>query len=380
MSWSWFERPFHFLFKTQLRGQEVVSRLSCLCTAAMDQLMTLRPSEYSVWFLAFAQFPVGEAIALYQVLIYYQNGSWEVAATESTQITPCPADLLASLTQTTDVGADGISLTQAVSIDYDTAHTRPATLSGLASVIRPSQVRTLPGIFEVHSTAVMGVASALSNGDFQMRACAKCKTSVAEDPGLGDSAVCSTHPDAGVEDRWLFSLHLKDQHGGCQAMLYHDAASTLPFLTGVVADAKALPKIVRAFRAIPWSLRLVFKANDYKQTNYLEVKRMVPTLTAEGIVAAFRLLPAPHAQLGEACPFAYCASVKFDVSLGSIWTVFKIQSTEHARRTDRAGSRKRHRPMPTETHTNRKPIPTENRAICAIFPVLLSTSARECDL
>ena len=391
LSWSWFERPFHFLFKTQLRGQEVVSRLSCLCTPAMDQLMTLRPSEYSgevgtcvcgraviqrgpftleqrrddqaaqqkgstggkgkskgkkdkgkkgkdkqqeeqlkmevhllggqgldeVLFLdgwadaatqmgqtfkdkhvyricgarkidetpkyststlpyflrivppigvntkieeytaspwaelpmhhpftkigslgnnqatlrrcllgvvshqpgnvaretrygpgrvcnavikqddhlircgfwrahgeALAQFPVGEAIALYQVLIYYQNGSWEVAATESTEITPCPADLLASLTQTTDVGADGISLTQAVSIDYDTAHTRPATLSGLASVIRPSQVRTLHGIFEVHSAAVMGVASALSNGDFQMRACARCKASVAEDPGL----------------------------------------------------------------------------------------------------------------------------------------------------------------------------------------------------
>ncbi len=74
-------------------------------------------------------------------------------------------------------------------------------------------------------------------------------------------------------------------------MLYHDAASPLPFLSGVAADTRSLTKIVRSFRAVPWSIRLIFKANDYKQTNYLEVKRLAPTLTVDGIVASLSKRP-----------------------------------------------------------------------------------------
>ena len=94
-----------------------------------------------------AEYGVGAAVALYRVLVYFANGSWEVTATESTLIAACPTDLVPELTANTDHTARGISLTQTVSIDYDTVHTRPATLSGLASALRPSQPRSLSGVF-----------------------------------------------------------------------------------------------------------------------------------------------------------------------------------------------------------------------------------------
>ena len=53
-----------------------------------------------------------------------------------------------------------------------------------------------------------------------------------------------------------------------------------------------------------------------KRTNYLEIKRIEPTLTTEGVVASFRLLPTPHVPNQDACPFALCASVSYDNDLG----------------------------------------------------------------
>ena len=259
-----------------------------------------------------AQYGLGAAVALYQVLVYFANGSWEVGATESTVIADCPADLAVELNAKTDHTAAGISLTQPFSTDYDTVRTRPATLSGLASVLRPSQPRSLSGVFEIHSVAVVGVVAVLSNDNFQMQACQQCKATVAE-----DTQKCSIHPDAATEMRWIFSLELADQVASCKTMLYHDTASLLSFLTGDATDLKVRAKIVRAFRAVPWSVRLVFRSNEYRQQNYLEIKRMEPTLTFEGVVASFRLLPAPHVQCGGASPFACCAEVQFDDNLGA---------------------------------------------------------------
>ena len=98
-------------------------------------------------------------------------------------------------------------------------------------------------------------------------------------------------------------------------LLYHDTAAQIPFLDGDGADEASRLKITSAFRAKPWSIRVVYKKNEMKRTNYLEIKRIEPTLTTEGVVASFRLLPTPHVPNQNACPFAPCASVSYDTDL-----------------------------------------------------------------
>ena len=67
--------------------------------------------------------------------------------------------------------------------------------------------------------------------------------------------------------------------------MYHDSAAQIPFLDGDGADDANKSKINSAFRAKPWSIRVVYKKNEMKGTNYLEIKRIEPTLTTEGVVA-----------------------------------------------------------------------------------------------
>ena len=103
-----------------------------------------------------SEYPVGTAVVLHQVNVYTKNGGWEVASTESTIIEECPQELREPLLSETNLQADGITLTQQMSnVDYNTAKTTPATLSGLASVISPQAARELRGVFEVHSVAVI---------------------------------------------------------------------------------------------------------------------------------------------------------------------------------------------------------------------------------
>ncbi len=248
-----------------------------------------------------AAYPVGTALALHQVSVYHKNGGWEVAATEATQIEECPQELRQDLLDA-----------WMPSVDYNVVKATPATLSGLASVILPQNPRELEGVFEVHSVAVLGVSSVLNDGAFQMRSCTKCKAIVHTD--LDRCEQCTDFE--GFEQRWILSLDLADQKGGCSAMLYHDTAAGIPFLDGDGADDANKLKINSAFRAKPWSIRVVYKKNEMKRTNYLEIKRMEPTLTTEGVVASFRLLPTPHVPNQDACPFALCASVSYDNDLG----------------------------------------------------------------
>ena len=63
---------------------------------------------------------------------------------------------------------------------------------------------------------------------------------------------------------------------------------------------------------------MVYKKNEVKLTNYLEIKKIEPTLTAEGVVASFRMVPAPTVVSQDACPFAKCAEVTYDNELGCL--------------------------------------------------------------
>ena len=188
-----------------------------------------------------ARHPVGTALVLHQVNVFHKNGGWEVAATAGTQIEGCPEDLRKTLIDSTDLDATGITLTNTPNVDYNTVKTKPATLSGLASVIVPHHERELEGVVEVHSVAVLGVSSVLGDGAFSMRSCKKCKGHVRE--GLQQCEYCEDFD--GFEQRWIFSLEMADQKGACAAMLYHDAAAALPFLGGDACDGGDKLKITR---------------------------------------------------------------------------------------------------------------------------------------
>ena len=265
---------------------------------------------------ALSQYAVGEPVALMQVTVYQGTHGWEVAATEATRVVPCPESLREGLLNTTEVGAAGTSLTQVARIDYDAVKPIPATLSGLTSVIQPRVVRDLTGVYEVHSVAVMGVSAVLENGGFSMMSCAMCKTQVDASTGKCHNP---EHSSADAEPRWILQLDLADYSGGAKAMLYHETAETLPFLYGDGDDAPNKLRITRAFRASPWSTRLIYKRHDHNHTNFLEIKRIIPTINGEGVVASFRLLPTPHVPRNDACPFAACRNVSYDKDLGALF-------------------------------------------------------------
>ena len=66
---------------------------------------------------------------------------------------------------------------------------------------------------------------------------------------------------------------------------------------------------------------MIYKRNDQKLTNVLDIKRIIPTISVEGVVASFRLLPTPHdtVRSGDACPFAACRNVSYDKDLGALF-------------------------------------------------------------
>ena len=67
---------------------------------------------------------------------------------------------------------------------------------------------------------------------------------------------------------------------------------------------------------MPWTIRCVFKANDLAQTNTLEIKRMAPTLTQDGVVDTWTPALPAAVPSGTACPFSACEDVTFDEALG----------------------------------------------------------------
>ncbi len=245
-----------------------------------------------------------------------RNGSWEIFATEATQVIDCPgpvADTVRATTDITEPTSSASSPTKRHAVDYDTVPVIASTVSGLMSVPAPFQTRDLLGVFELHCVAVTGVAGAAADSDWRIRSCAECKKKTPE----GQDS-CGSHLEAGIEKRWLLKLSIADNSGGGSVVLYHDAASTVDALgsSDVALDAQACRARAAALRATPWTLRCVFKTNEVTGHSYPEVKRMVPTLTTEGVVSTWAPSSAPVAKTGGACPFARCADIVADESLG----------------------------------------------------------------
>ena len=258
--------------------------------------------------------PVDTAVVLMHVTVKkVKADSWEAHATESTQIIPCPEDVETALRASTEMTRPGISLTATTSINYDTVPVTPYTLSALGACIVPQQCRDLTGVYEVHNVAIMGIAPIQADGTFLMNACTDCKKSLGKD---NDS--CDEHPDAGTQPRWLMSLELADDQGSVQAIAYHDALAPIDFLPSSEPDTKAAQKMQRQFRSQPWSVRIVFKQNTYKNENSLEIKRMAPTFAPDGIIYTYSHKPAPQVVAPGACPFTACTDVAYDADLGVV--------------------------------------------------------------
>jgi len=283
-----------------------------VCNAVLKQGSTdIRCSFWRQQAQELAKQSEGAVVALMQVNVKRQDGSWTVSATEATQVSLCDGELATTIREQTDLDAPSTSLSRIIATDFETVSVTPAALSTLMSVIVPQQPRALDGVFDIHNVAIMGVGSVLPDDELQMQACSECKRQVNR-----ETLVCDAHPLAAVEERWLISLELADHSGSGKALLYHDAASALPFLHVTGIDAKARQKVYRAFRSTPWSARCVFKTNDVKQTNYLEIKKMTPTLTEEGRIEGCFGGPLAEVAADTACPFARCADVSLDSDLG----------------------------------------------------------------
>ena len=265
-----------------------------------------------------AKWTEGTAIALYQVIVKREvtakgNVSWELRATEATQVAECPAELAQALLASVADNGPATSLTAAIAKDYKTCETSTMSLSALTAVIVPGNARDLDGVYEAHSVAIMGVSAVLRNEGFVMRCCSTCKKQVPD----GDHGVCAEHGEALVEPRWIFQLELTDATGHCAAMLYHDVAMQIPgFPDPSTATDTEIQKFLQTLRAVPYSIRLIYRINALREVNNLETKLLLPTLTPDGVVGSWRLDPTPIASSNTACPFAKCTSVGFDPDLG----------------------------------------------------------------
>ena len=225
-----------------------------VCNAVVKQgEHDIRLAFWGAAALELCQVPVGQAAEFLQVsVVRVEGGSWEVRATEATQILHVTdPDLEAS----TDVNSAARSLTNHVpsNVDYDTVQTLPYTVSALSACIVPGIVRELPGVYEVHNVAILGFSAVGANDTLLLSCCKECKKQVDATSGK-----CLEHGGAEVEQRWAFLMELSDRSGAAQAIAFHESVTKVPFLPQEEPTEKALYKMRRSFRAIPWSLRVVF--------------------------------------------------------------------------------------------------------------------------
>ena len=167
---------------------------SGVCNAVIKQgLHDIRCAFWRDHAANLAAFPVGAAVALMQVIVRQRQGSWEIFATEATQVMACPADLAESVRAATDVSASAdpaTSLTRRHAVDYDKVPTSACTVSGLMSVHVPLQTRDLPGVFDIHCVAVTGVVGATADSPWMLNSCVECKKK-------SRGARCVRHPPRG---------------------------------------------------------------------------------------------------------------------------------------------------------------------------------------
>ena len=284
-----------------------------VCNAVVRQsYIEIRCAFWRHHATALAAFEEGTPLAFMQVTVKSKDGSWELAANESTQVLECPADLRDKLCSETDlIRTTGSMSLSKVKIDYETAATVICSPSAMAAVIQSGCKRDLGGIYEMHAITVMGVSAAMSDDAWSMLCCKTCKKKVDE-----QSRSCAAHPEDDVEERLMLHFDLADDDGSCRAVVFHDVLSSLPFMREKCDDPKKKQKIVRTLRAQLWTLRCSYKQDSYMESNYIEVKFMTPTIDKDGVVATWRAGAVPSLGGCSGCPIAFCKEVAYDKDLG----------------------------------------------------------------
>jgi hypothetical protein len=100
--------------------------------------------------------------------------------------------------------------------------------------------------------------------------------------------------------------------------MYHDTAKDMEIFQQAknLEDAEEEKKVLEYLKSTPWTIRCVFRTNELTQTNFVEIKRMVPTLNDEGLVGSWAPASTGAVKTSTACPFVKCAATTFDDCLG----------------------------------------------------------------
>jgi hypothetical protein len=338
----WAEIPMHHPFVDVAAMRKVPENLQCcvlariahqpgaqlrqsmygeglVCNAIMRvKEATIRASFWRAAAETLANYAVGSNVALYQVTVKkVGTDDWELRANQSTRIDGCPTDLEESLMQSTNLETEATeSLTQVHEIDYATVISNPSNVGSLAALLLPGHVRDLNGVFEVHNVTALGVSSVLYDGNFSMQSCSKCKKQVDFHTGQCRNPA---HANEQIIPRWIAKVTLHDANGSADAIIFHDALVSSQIFQGLAEPLTDIQVVTlqRKVRNALWSARIIYKANEEKQQNELEVKLMLPTFTIDGVLASWSIPLVPEVFTGATIPFASCAEVLHDEDLGT---------------------------------------------------------------
>ena len=146
-----------------------------------------------------------------------------------------------------------------------------------------------------------------------MRSCSECWSQVDNVTGK-----CSEHPDASVGLRWIFSVEIADGETTVSAMMYHEACSNLEFLpVDIEKSLTSDGRVLQGFRALLWTVRVILRQDVFKNTNYLEIKRLAATISAEGVLDTYDHRQAVRVLTERpGCPMVKLSSIKFDETFG----------------------------------------------------------------
>ena len=315
-----------------------VSRVSSygaadVCNAVVRQKATsIRCAFWRKNAEALSEFEVGSCVAMYQVrVVKVGESDWELRATESTVIERCPEDLeerVRGETNLAEVASQSLTRSVHGGKDYDSCSACPGCVGSMMSLLMTDVPREMDDVWELHCVTVLGMSSVLADEAYHMTSCVECKRQVDDTSNL-----CRDHPEAQVEPRWIGKLHIADDTGSGEAMIYHEAfieSGLLPKSNPEALTSGELLALKRKVRATPWSVRLVYRMHEARQQNYVEIKKIAPLLTSLGVVATWRMVPMPEVLRGGTCPLARCADVRYDTGLkgtfvnGREVTVFRL--------------------------------------------------------
>ena len=283
----------------------------CNATVKLEDT-TIRCSFWRTLGDEMAKFEAGRVIVMYQVnVVKTDDDSWELRGTPGTKLVALEGDAARAVSDSTSIDSESRTLTRNSfqQVDYETVKDSLIVTAGtVASVVMPGKARDLKGVYDLHYVNITGLTPIGSADNIWRTCCGACKKIIYED-------ACHDHPGAPTEERILAKVHFADHSGSGEALVYQEATEDS---RDVWAQDNSF-QIVRGLKSTPWSFRLVYKTQEYGEVheNFLEIKKMKPTVTADGILShALKSNAATMARNDNALPLCACKDLFFVDSLG----------------------------------------------------------------